>query len=86
MWKHLKNVFNEAGVRTNGERTGVRIFRHHLATTLLGNRVSSPVISSILGHISPESINPYVDATLECLHECSLSIEDYPVLTEVFEL
>lgn len=86
MWKHLKNVFNEAGVRTNGERTGVRIFRHHLATTLLGNRVSSPVISSILGHISPESINPYVDATLECLRECSLSIEDYPVLKEVFEL
>jgi integrase len=85
-WDHLKNVFNEAGVRTNGERTGVRLFRHHLATTLLGNQVPSPVISSILGHVSPESINPYVDADLEHLRECSLSITDYPVAKEVFEL
>ena len=86
IWDHLKNVFNEADVRRNGNRTGVRIFRHHLATALLGNQVPSPVISSILGHISPESINPYVDADLEHLRECSLSIEDYPVAKEALEL
>lgn len=85
-WDHLKNVFNEAGVRKDGGRTGVRIFRHHLATALLENQVSPPVISSILGHTSPESINPYVDADLEHLRECSLSIEDYPVAQKVFEL
>jgi len=85
-WDHLKNVFNEAEVRKNGGRTGVRIFRHHLATALLKNQVSSPVVSSILGHTSPESINPYVDADLEHLRECSLSIEDYPVAPKVFEL
>jgi integrase len=84
-WDHLKNVFNEAGVRTEGGRTGIRIFRHHLTTTLLGNRIPSPVISSILGHTLPESINPYVDADLEHLRECSLSIENYPVAKEVFE-
>ena len=85
-WLHLKNVFNEAGVRKDGRRTGVRIFRHHLATALLGNRVSSSVISSILGHTSPESINPYVDADIERLRECSLSIENFSVAKEVFEL
>jgi integrase len=85
-WDHLKNVFNEAGVRKDGGRTGVRIFRHHLATALLENQVSPPVISSILGHASPESIIPYVDADLEHLRECSLSIEDYPVAKKVFEL
>jgi integrase len=85
-WDHLKNVFNEAGVRKDGGRTGVRIFRHHLATSLLGNQVSPPVISSILGHTSPESIIPYVDADLEHLRECSLSIEEYPVTQKVFEL
>jgi integrase len=85
-WDHLKNVFNEAGVRKDGGRTGVRIFRHHLATALLGNQVSSPVISSILGHTSVESIKPYVDADLEHLRECSLSIEDYPVARKIFEL
>jgi integrase len=85
-WDHLKNVFNEAGVRKDVGRTGIRIFRHHLATTLLENQVSPPVISSILGHTSPESINPYVDADLEHLRECSLSIEDHPVAQKVFEL
>jgi Site-specific recombinase XerD len=85
-WRNLKKVFNEAGVRNDGGRTGVRIFRHHLATALLKNQVSSPVISSILGHTSPESINPYVDADIEHLRECSLSIEDFPVAKEVFEL
>jgi len=39
-----------------------------------------------LGHTSPESINPYVDADLEHLRECSLDIEDYPVAEKVFEL
>jgi integrase len=85
-WGHLKRVFNEAEVRKDGGRTGVRVFRHHLATALLGNQVPSPVISSILGHTSQESINPYVDADLERLRECSLSIEDFPVAKEVFEL
>ena len=85
-WSHLKNVFNEAGVRKDGRRTGVRIFRHHLATALLGNQIPSPVISSILGHTSLESINPYVDADIEHLRECSLSIENFPVAKEVFEL
>jgi len=86
VWKYLRNVFREAGVRQNGNRIGVSIFRHHLATTLLGNQVPSPVISSILGHTSPESINPYVDADLEHLRECSISIEDYPVAKEALEL
>lgn len=86
VWDHLKNVFNEAGVRKDGGRTGVRIFRHHLATSLLGSQVSSTIISSILGHTSPESINPYLDADLEHLRECSLGIEDYPAAKEVFEL
>lgn len=85
-WDHLKNVFNEANVRKDGGRTGVRIFRHHLATALLGNQVSAPVISSILGHTSPESIIPYVDADIEQLRECGLSIEDYPIAEEAFEL
>lgn len=86
LWGHIKNIFNEAGVRTDGSRTGVRIFRHHLATALLANEVASPVISSILGHTSPESVTPYIDADIEHLRECALSVSDYPITEEVFEL
>lgn len=86
LWYHVKNVFNDADVRTDGSRTGVRIFRHHLATALLANEVATPVISSILGHTCPESIDPYVDADIEHLRECALSIEEFPIAEEVLAL
>ncbi|MGL5706309.1 MAG: tyrosine-type recombinase/integrase [Tannerellaceae bacterium] len=86
LWRHIKNIFNEANVRTDGSRTGVRIFRHHLATSLLANNIASPVISSILGHTSPESVSPYIDADIEHLRECALNISNYPIAEEVFEL
>ena len=79
-------VFNEADVRREGGRTGVRIFRHHLATSLLANDTEAPVISSILGHRDPNSLNPYLDADIEHLRECALSIEQYPVAEEAFML
>ena len=84
LWHHIKKVFNEADVRREGGRTGVRIFRHHLATTLLANETEAPVISSILGHTDPASLNPYLDADVEHLRECALSIERFPVAEEAF--
>ncbi len=86
LWYHFKKVFNEADVRTDGSRTGVRIFRHHLATSLLANEVATPVISSILGHVRPESITSYIDADIEHLRECALDISNYPIAEKVFEL
>jgi integrase len=86
LWHHIKKVFNEADVRRDGGRTGVRIFRHHLATALLANETEAPVISSILGHTDPMSLNPYLDADIEHLRECALSIEPYPVAEEAFML
>lgn len=86
LWHHIKKVFNEADVRKEGGRTGVRIFRHHLATSLLANDTETPVISSILGHRDPMSLNPYLDADIEHLRECALSIEQFPVAEEAFML
>ena len=86
LWHHIKKVFNEADVRRDGGRTGVRIFRHHLATALLAYETEAPVISSILGHTDPRSLNPYLDADIEHLRECALSIEQFPVAEEAFML
>lgn len=85
LWHHIKKVFDEAGVRRDGGITGVRIFRHHLATALLANETEAPVISSILGHTDPMSLNPYLDADIEHLRECALSVEPYPVAEEAFK-
>lgn len=86
LWHHIKKVFNDAGVRKECGVTGVRIFRHHLATSLLANETEAPVVSSILGHKDPNSLSPYVDADVEHLRECALSVEKYPVAEEAFTL
>ena len=61
----------------------MRIFRHYIASKLLENGAQVRIISDILGHLSPESINPYIDADLEHLRECGLSIEMLPLGKEV---
>ena len=74
------------GVRKESGQKGVRLFRHHLATHLLENNVQTRVISEILGHLSPLSLNPYIDADIKHLRECGLSIEKFPVRKEVFDI
>ena len=65
--------------QSNGDRRGFHIFRHRLATTLLGNGVARPVISQILGHDSPDSLDTYLSADFVHLKECALSIDRYPI-------
>jgi len=66
-----------------GDRKGFHIFRHHVATALLGNGVPQPVISRTLGHTSPASLNSYLNADFPHLKECALSIERFPLRKEV---
>ena len=70
-------------IRPDGSERGVRIFRHYIASKLLKNGAQVRIISDILGHLSPESINPYIDTDLEHLRECGLSIEMFPLRKEV---
>jgi len=74
-----------AGIRQNkGDRRGFHIFRHRLATELLGNGVARPVISKILGHDTPDSLDTYLSADFKHLKECSISIERFPMNEGVF--
>jgi len=68
-----------------GDRRGFHIFRHHLATALLGNGIPMPVISRTLGHTSPDSLDPYLSADFPHLKECSLSVERFPLRKEVMQ-
>lgn len=86
IWYHLKNVFNAAGIRTEGGQVGSRLLRHHIATYLLSQKVSQPVISSILGHLLPESLNHYVDSDIEALREFGLDISPYPLNETLHDL
>jgi integrase len=78
-------LMKAAGIRqSKGDRKGFHLFRHHLATALLGNGVPQPVISRTLGHTSPNSLEPYLSADFPHLKECALSVERFPVAKEVF--
>ncbi len=78
-------IMKAAGIRqSKGDRKGFYLFRHNFATSLLGNGVPRPVISRILGHTSPDSLESYLRADFPHLKECSISIERFPVPKEVF--
>lgn len=68
-----------------GDRRGFHIFRHRVATELLGSGVPQPVISRALGHTSPHSLEAYLSADFKHLKECALSIERFPMPEGVFE-
>ena len=82
----IRRLFKKLGIRCNDEENGIRLFRRYLASKILENGVQPKVISDILGHLSPESLNPYIDTDIKHLRECGLSIEKYPVGKEVFEV
>lgn len=66
-----------------GDRKGFHLFRHYLATALLENGISQPVISRTLGHTSSVSLDSYLSADFPRLKECALSIERFPLRKEV---
>ena len=80
-------IMGIAGIRQEiGDRKGFHLFRHYLVTQLLGNGIPRPVISSVVGHTSPVSLDTYLRADFPHLKECSISIERFPVDREVFAI
>ncbi|WP_163215643.1 tyrosine-type recombinase/integrase [Bacteroides sp. 519] len=82
----ITRIFEKAGVRIEGGPIGPRVFRHHLVTFLLSRGVDCDVVSSIVGHASPESIKHYADADIEHLRECSISVQNYPISSKLFKI
>jgi len=73
-------IMKQAGIRTNkGDRRGLHLFRHHLATEMLAHEVPTTIISEVLGHASPSSTQAYLSADFTHLKACSLGIEQFPI-------
>ena len=78
-------IFKTTGIRQNpGERQGSHIFRHNVVKKLLENGVSKPVITAMIGHSNPSSIDAYVNTDFIHLKECALSVERFPMGPEAF--
>ena len=81
----VQKVMKAADIRQKpGDRQGLHIFRHHVATALLGNGVARPVISGVIGHTSPNSLDPYLSADFPHLKNCAISVERFPLPDSVF--
>jgi integrase len=80
-----ESIFKVIDMRqTNGRRRGLHLFRHAFASGLIAGDTSFHVVSELLGHTSPASINPYIDADIEHLRECALSISPFSETHNVF--
>ncbi|MBF0648183.1 tyrosine-type recombinase/integrase [Dysgonomonas sp. GY75] len=82
----VQTVFKKINIRPDGGKIGLHLFRHSIATKLLANGVQAPIITDILGHDSPVSLETYLATDLARLKECALSIERYSVRKGVFDI
>lgn len=82
----VQKIFKCAHIRDKEGSKGVRLFRHHFVTHLLSCGVECSVVSSLTGHMSPESLKFYADADYDHLKECSLDISPYIVPSNFFDL
>jgi integrase/recombinase XerD len=64
----------KAGIKVqDGKKHGPHALRHSLASALLEDNISLPVISEILGHTSTASTSVYLKIDINQLRNCSLS-------------
>lgn len=81
----MKKIYALANVRVYGGKIGTHLLRHNMAVSLINSGCDSIEISSIMGHISPTSIEAYLSSDEIKLRECALSIEMYPVRNNLFK-
>lgn len=77
MYNAAKKILDSAGVRTKGGRKGLHLFRHAFTSDLISKDVPRWTVSALLGHSSYSSLNSYIDADIEHLRSCALSISEF---------
>lgn len=77
----VSRIMRESGVDISNRRFGPHAMRHSLASQLLANGVSLPVISESLGHKNTLSMMEYLRVDLPSLMKCAL---DVPLVNPAF--
>ena len=81
----VTKVMEKAHIRQDkGDRKGSHIFRHRVVSQMAEKNIPAPVISAIVGHTSPKSLDSYLYADMKHIRECALGLEKYPMAEEVF--
>jgi site-specific recombinase XerD len=61
---------------SEGQKHGMHTLRHTLACRLLEAKTPLPVISEILGQISPDAIEKYLKVDVEMLRQCAINPQE----------
>jgi integrase len=77
----ISRIIIVSGVKINNRKVGPHAMRHTLASQLLGNGVSLPVISEALGHEKTQTTMNYLRIDLGSLMRCTL---DVPAVSSEF--
>ena len=73
----LAKYIRQGRVRlSEGQKHGMHSLRHTLACRLLEAKTPLPVISEILGQISPDAVEKYLKVDVEMLRECALNPQE----------
>lgn len=70
----LRHLFEQAGINTQGKRCSPHTLRSSLASSLLNEGVSYPVVQKVLGHSSPTATKYYAKVDIEKLRDCALEV------------
>lgn len=77
----VSKIIKSSGIDIAGRRFGPHSMRHSLASNMLCQGISLPIISSVLGHESTQTTMEYLRVDVVNLRECVL---DSPLVTESF--
>ena len=72
-------IMDKAGVRSGTGKKGFHLFRHRFGVMMFNNGVPGAVITATLGHVSPASLDAYLDSDLMRLKTCACSMVIEPV-------
>ena len=70
----ISRIMQGSGVDISKRRFGPHSMRHSLASNLLKNGISIPIISSVLGHESAQTTMEYLRIDTENLMKCTLEV------------
>ena len=73
LWPVMDRALKAARIDLSGQRRGLHLLRHSLATRMLANGVAMDTISDVLGHGSVEATRRYAQVDMAGLRSVALS-------------
>ncbi len=74
----ISNIIYKAGIDAKGRHHGAHSLRHSLATRMLSQSTTLPVISEVLGHSDSQTTMIYLNVDVNGLLRCSLDVPPVP--------